>query len=51
MRNIVYIVAVIFVIGWLIGLIGYHMRGAIHLLLAFAVIAVLLNVMQEKKSP
>lgn len=50
MRNIVYIVAVIFVIGWLVGLIGYPMGGAIHLLLVFAVIAVLLNVMQEKKS-
>ncbi|SEP21584.1 lmo0937 family membrane protein [Niastella yeongjuensis] len=47
MRNIIYIVAVIFVIVWLVGLIGYHMRGAIHLMLVFAVIAVLLNIMQE----
>jgi hypothetical protein len=50
MRNILYIVAVVFVIGWLIGFIGYQMRGAIHLLLVFAVIAILVNVMQKKKS-
>ena len=49
MRNILYIVAVIFVIGWLIGLVGFHVGGAIHLLLVVAIIAVLLSVIQGKR--
>jgi hypothetical protein len=50
MRNILYIVAIIFVIGWLIGLIGFHMGSAIHLLLVLAIVAVLLNILQGKKT-
>lgn len=50
MRSLLYIVAVILVVGWLIGLIGFHVGGAIHLLLVLAVIAVLVNIIQGKKS-
>jgi hypothetical protein len=50
MRNLLYIVAVILVVGWLIGLVGFHASGAIHLLLVLAVIAVLVNIIQGKKS-
>ena len=46
MGNILYIVAVIMVIGWLIGAIGYHLGGLIHVLLIFAIIAVLLRVIK-----
>ncbi|MCS3801606.1 lmo0937 family membrane protein [Niastella sp. OAS944] len=50
MRNLLYIVAVILVVGWLVGFLGYHASGAIHLLLVLAIIAVLVNILQGKKS-
>jgi len=49
MGNLLYIVAVILILGWLIGFIGYGAGGIIHILLVIAVIAVLLNVIQGKK--
>jgi hypothetical protein len=50
MRNLLYILAVIFLIGWGIGFIGFHASGAIHLLLVIAVIAVLINIIQGRKA-
>jgi hypothetical protein len=50
MEKLLYIVAVIFVIGWLVGFIGFHVGGAIHLLLMIAIIAVLLNIIQGKRA-
>jgi hypothetical protein len=44
MGNILYIVAVILVIGWAIGFLGYAAGGLIHILLVIALIAVLLRV-------
>jgi hypothetical protein len=49
MGNILYILAVILVIGWLIGFFGFHTGGLIHVLLVIAVIAVLLRVISGKK--
>lgn len=48
MRNILYIIAVILIIGWLIGFVGYHAGGLIHILLVIAIIAVILRVIQGK---
>ncbi|AEV97610.1 hypothetical protein Niako_1236 [Niastella koreensis GR20-10] len=50
MRSLLYIVAIILVVGWLIGFIGYHASGAIHLLLVLAIIVIVINVMQGKKA-
>jgi len=50
MGNLLYIVAVILVIGWLIGFLGYHAGGLIHLLLVIAIIAVLLKVISGKSA-
>jgi len=50
MGKLLYIVAIIFIIGWLVGFLGFHAGGSIHLLLAIAFIALLLDTMQEKKS-
>lgn len=50
MGNLLYIVALIFVIGWVIGVVGFHAGGAIHLLLGIAIIAILLNIMQGKNA-
>lgn len=44
MGNILYLIAVILVIAWLIGFFGYAAGGLIHLLLVIAVISILLNV-------
>ncbi|THU38223.1 lmo0937 family membrane protein [Niastella caeni] len=48
MRGILYIVAFIFIVGWLVGFLGFHAGGAFHLLLVAAIIAALLSLMQEK---
>jgi hypothetical protein len=49
MGNLLYVVAVILVIAWLIGLVGFHVGGIIHILLVIAVIAVLLRVIQGRR--
>ncbi len=46
MENLLYLLAVILVIGWLIGFIGFHAGGLIHILLVIAVIAVLLRLIR-----
>jgi hypothetical protein len=50
MRSLLYIIAVILVIGWLIGFVGYAAGGLIHLLLVIAVIAVLIDVIGGRRS-
>jgi hypothetical protein len=50
MGNLLYIIAVILVIGWAIGFIGYNAGGLIHILLAIALIAVILRVIQGNKA-
>jgi hypothetical protein len=47
MGNLLYIVAVILVIAWAIGFLGYHAGGLIHILLVIAIIAVLLKVIRR----
>ena len=49
MGNILYIVAVILVIIWGIGFLGYNTGGIIHILLVIAIIAVLLRVISGNK--
>lgn len=50
MRNLLYVLAVIIVIAWAIGFIGYSASGLIHVLLVIALISVLLGVIQGKRS-
>jgi hypothetical protein len=49
MNNLLYIVAVILIIGWLLGFFAFHAGGIIHVLLVIAVIVILLRVIQGKK--
>ena len=49
MGNLLYAVAIILVIFWAIGFLGFHAGGIIHLLLVIAVIAILLRVIQGRK--
>ncbi|MEI6410705.1 MAG: lmo0937 family membrane protein [Bacteroidota bacterium] len=50
MGNLLYIIAVILVIGWAIGFIGFHVGGIIHLLLVIALISILLRVISGQKA-
>ncbi|HMU09648.1 MAG TPA: lmo0937 family membrane protein [Ferruginibacter sp.] len=49
MGNLLYILAVILVIFWVIGFLGFHAGGIIHILLVIAAIAILLRIIQGKK--
>jgi len=48
MKNILYMIAVILVIGWLIGFFAYGASGLIHALLVIAVISILITIIQGK---
>lgn len=50
MGNLLYVVAVLLIIGWAIGFLGYNAGGIIHVLLVIAVIAVLLRIIQGRKA-
>lgn len=49
MGNLLYVVAVVLIIAWAIGFIGYSTGGIIHVLLVIAIIAVLVRVIQGRR--
>ena len=49
MGNLLYTIAVILIIIWAIGFIGYNAGGIIHILLVIALISVILRIIQGKK--
>lgn len=49
MGNLLYIIAVILVIAWAIGFIGYSLGGLIHILLVIAIIAVILRIIRGRR--
>ncbi len=49
MGNILYVIAVILIIGWLIGFVGYNSGGIIHILLVIAIIAIILRVIEGRR--
>lgn len=46
MGSLLYVIAVILVIAWAIGFLGYNAGGLIHILLVIAVIAVVLRLIR-----
>ncbi|MBL7699951.1 MAG: lmo0937 family membrane protein [Chitinophagaceae bacterium] len=46
MGNLLYIIAVILIIAWAIGFLGYSAGGLIHILLVIAVIAIVLRLIR-----
>jgi len=49
MGNLLYLVAVILVIAWLLGFVAFHVGGGIiHILLVLAIIAIVLRVIQGR---
>jgi hypothetical protein len=49
MGNLLYAIAVILIIAWAIGFMGFHVGGIIHVLLVIAIIAVLFRVIQGRR--
>ncbi|MVN21814.1 lmo0937 family membrane protein [Mucilaginibacter arboris] len=48
MRSLLYIVAVILVIGWALGVFAFHVAGGIiHVLLVIAVISLILGLIRR----
>lgn len=48
MRSLLYIIAVILVIGWLLGVFVYSLGSLIHILLVLAVISILLSLIRGR---
>jgi tryptophan-rich sensory protein len=48
MGNLLYVIAVILIIGWAIGFFGYAAGGIIHVLLVIAIILILLKVIRRE---
>jgi hypothetical protein len=48
MGSLLYVIAVILLIGWAVGYFGYHTGGIIHVLLVIAIIAVVLNLLRGR---
>ncbi len=49
MGNLLYILAVILIIGWIFGFFVYSAGSLIHVLLVIAVVAVLLNIIRGRQ--
>jgi hypothetical protein len=49
MGNLLYVIAVILIIAWAVGFIGYSVGGIIHVLLVIAVIAILFRLIQGRR--
>ncbi len=49
MNSILYLIAVILLIGWVLGFFVYSVGGIIHVLLVIAIIAVLFNVISGSR--
>ncbi len=50
MRSILYVIAVIAIIGWLVGVFVYSATGLIHVLLVLAVISLLIGIIRGGSS-
>jgi len=49
MGNLLYVIALILIIAWAIGIIVLNTGGFIHFLLAIALIAIIIRVVQKKR--
>jgi hypothetical protein len=47
MRSILYLIAVILLIGWILGFFVYSAGGLIHVLIVLAVISLILGLMRS----
>ncbi|MFZ4753036.1 MAG: lmo0937 family membrane protein [Chitinophagaceae bacterium] len=49
MKNTLYLIALILVIGWALGFFFFNAQGIIHLLLVIAVIALLIRLLYREE--
>ena len=50
MGNLLYVIAVILIVGWLLGMFAFHVTGGlIHTLLVVAVILVVVNLLTGRR--
>jgi hypothetical protein len=49
MSNLLYLIAIVLVISWALGLFVYNAGSLIHILLVIAIIAVLLRIINGKR--
>lgn len=49
MSSLLYIIAIILIIGWAIGVFAYSATGLIHVLLVIAVVAILLRLISGRR--
>ncbi len=49
MNSLLYLIAVILVIGWLLGVFVYSVGGLIHILLVLAVISIALRLISGRR--
>ncbi|SDF97648.1 lmo0937 family membrane protein [Chitinophaga filiformis] len=49
MGSLLYIIAVILIIGWLLGFFVYSAGGVIHILLVLAIVAILLQIIRGSR--
>jgi hypothetical protein len=47
MRSLLYIIAVVLIIGWILGVFVYSAGGLIHILIVLAVISLLLGIIRN----
>lgn len=50
MNSLLYLIAIILIIGWLLGVFVYSVGGLIHILLVLAVVAILLRLIGGRRS-
>lgn len=49
MGNLLYLIAIILIIGWAVGFFAYSAGGIIHVLLVIAVISIILRIIQGNR--
>jgi hypothetical protein len=47
MRSILYLIAVVLIIGWLLGVFVYSLTGLIHILIVLAIVSLLLGLIRS----
>jgi hypothetical protein len=50
MGSILYVIAVLLIIGWILGFFVYAAGSLIHILLVIAVIAIIIKLLQGRRS-
>lgn len=47
MRSLLYLIAIVMIIGWLLGVFVYSATGLIHILIVLAIVALLLGIIRR----